>query len=248
MSNGILERLQAAAKKRGRKVVSWDACHMCGQKRFILKEESSREWRMCWSCGTVWQPHSLSRGDPNYTKPERHEDPKFVNYVGEVVKRFGGDDPKAHIIDVGCGIGWLARVLKRDYRYHHVWAMELPGFDMDACVADGVMACNCDMSLTNPEPQLENLFSYIVCNEVMEHVLDPTRFMASILKIARHNAKVFVKYCPDWWREEVGNPRSASEWRYPSLAGVLGIIKDDWDVLFVDKRRLVIQPKGKGGH
>jgi len=244
MSNGILERLQAAAVKRNREVVSWDVCHMCGQKRHFVVEESTREWRLCWSCGTVWQPHSLSRGDPNYTKPERHENPKFVKCVGEVVKRLGGDDPKKAIIDVGCGIGWLARVLKRDYNYRTVWAMELPGFNMAHLATRRIMCSNLDMSLSDPPATLENQFDYIVCNEVMEHVLNPARFMASILKIARRNAKVYVKYCPDWWRAQVGNPRSASEWRYPSLAGVLGIIKDDWDVLFVDKRRVVIQPKG----
>ena len=141
----------------------------------------------------------------------------FQNATGEL---FRGFDIRPHdvVLDAGCGDGGNAAFCAR-LGAHMILADIDPG-----CVAaartrlDGTIARKIEAFVTDcdPIPLPDASATRIICTEVLEHVADPARLMAELVRVGRAGA-LYLLTVPDPAAEQL-QQRLAPEsyWRQPN--------------------------------
>jgi SAM-dependent methyltransferase len=151
--------------------------------------------------------------------------------TGELLTGFpvGGDDV---LVDVGCGDGISALFAVGQ-------GAEVYAVDVDpraiASVQERLRSfqlgrpCHTLVSDCNPLPLPDGLATRVVCQEVLEHVDDPTRFIRELVRIGAAGAK-YLLAVPDAASEELQR-RLAPEsyWRKPNHLRVFG--REEFDDL-----------------
>lgn len=111
------------------------------------------------------------------TKPSeyyRHQRREMLGYIPAAART---------ILEVGCGSGDFGAMLKNE-RHAEVWGIELASTAAERAAQrlDRVLACNIE---ADDVPLPEGYFDCIVCNDVLEHLVDPWR----VLRRFRANLK-----------------------------------------------------------
>lgn len=103
---------------------------------------------------------------------------------------------KHRVLDVGCGAGFLGAYLKQEG-----YASEVVGIEINRQVADDAsnkldqVIC-ADLNLIGVDDLLSrenvNPFDYIVCGDVLEHLIDPWTALTELTKHLKPEGKVIV--------------------------------------------------------
>jgi SAM-dependent methyltransferase len=107
-----------------------------------------------------------------------HQQP---GYYGDVTRHFG---PHEEMLDVGCGVGWLA-----DHFDRYTGVDSLPDA-VAAAQAHGrnVVQANVD----EPLPFEDSSFDGIILKDVLEHVSDPVALVQEVRRVVRPGGRVFA--------------------------------------------------------
>jgi len=117
----------------------------------------------------------------------------FNNATGELVTGFPitGDDI---VIDVGCGEGGFANFCAG--RGAHVILADADGTKIQKALErlSGSSARKIEAHVTrcDPLPLPDDFVTHVICNEVLEHVDDPTAFAAELVRIGRPGALYLI--------------------------------------------------------
>lgn len=94
--------------------------------------------------------------------------------------------PSGILVDVGCGRGFLRRVLQADFaRYVGVDLIRYDGFPADC----ELLICNFDRS---PLPLTDNYADVVAAVETIEHLENPRSFMRELARVAAPGGFVVV--------------------------------------------------------
>lgn len=128
-------------------------------------------------------------------------------------------NPEARrVLEVGCGHGNFGRLIKDTQGAHVV------GIDISA-EAIRVAAENLDQALIidldkDPMPFAAAEFDCIVCNDVLEHLIDPWKAVASLSRLLKPNGELIASI-PNIRHHKVLRPLIwPGEWRYADI-GIL---------------------------
>jgi SAM-dependent methyltransferase len=107
-----------------------------------------------------------------------HEQP---GYFGDVTRHFA---PDARLLDVGCGIGWLADHFA-DYT----------GLDGSPDAVDAATERGRNVQLhdvAEPLPCADASFDGVVMKDLLEHVPDPVALVREVRRVLRPGGRVFA--------------------------------------------------------
>jgi SAM-dependent methyltransferase len=106
-------------------------------------------------------------------------------YFGDLTRHF---DPRAALLDVGCGTGWLSRHFQ-DYT-----GVDGSPEAVAIAQAEGRNVLLADLS--DRLPFDDGRFEAAVLKDVIEHLDDPARVVEEVHRVLRPGARVFAS-CPD---------------------------------------------------
>jgi SAM-dependent methyltransferase len=119
---------------------------------------------------------SLASGEVGYLT--WHEKP---GYWGDVVRHF---PPETHLLDVGCGGGWLGEHFTR-----------YTGVDVSAEAVAAAQARGLEVRQIEPGealPFADESFDGVVLKDVLEHVGDPAALVREVGRVLRVGGRVFA--------------------------------------------------------
>jgi SAM-dependent methyltransferase len=130
----------------------------------------------------------------------------FLGAVGEL---FGGERP-ANVLEVGCGEGRLA-----DHLVRNVFRPER----FDACdLSLAALAPDVDPMIRFFEGSIYELpyeahqFDLVVCCEVLEHLAEPERGLAEVLRVSRRRVLLSTPREPIWRGLNLARLKYVSDW------------------------------------
>lgn len=97
------------------------------------------------------------------------------------------------VLDIGCGVGLIDFYLaKKGYK---VTAIDISSRAIDLAKESAINLGlkNVDFHVRNVENELvEKKYDFIICSEVIEHVLDPTALLSKIFSISTDNTVIII--------------------------------------------------------
>jgi ubiquinone/menaquinone biosynthesis C-methylase UbiE len=149
----------------------------------------------------------------------------FNNATGELFSGFPIGPADTHL-DVGCGNGGATlfaarqgcRVIATDVQADKIASLERR-LGLEATTKPG---SQCLVSDTNPLPLSAETATRITCSEVLEHVPDPARFLAELVRVGAPNA-LYLLTVPDPASEAAQRELAPeSYWRSPNHVRIFG--------------------------
>ncbi len=141
----------------------------------------------------------------------------FLNDTGELFRGFKVG-PQDVVLDAGCGNGGNAAFCAR-MGAHVILADIDPDCITESCrrLADtGAQRVDALVTGCDPVPLPDATASRIVCTEVLEHVADPARVMAELVRVGRPGAR-YLLTVPDPVSEQLQRRLAPdSYWRRPN--------------------------------
>jgi SAM-dependent methyltransferase len=150
--------------------------------------------------------------------------------TGELLRGFpvGGEDV---VVDVGCGDG-------PSVEFAALQGAEVYAVDIDPAAIANVRRrlqdipqgrpCHTLVSDCDPLPLDDGVATRVICQEVMEHVDDPRRFIAELVRIGRPGAR-YLLTVPDPASETLQRALAPEcYWRKPNHLRVFGRDEFDW--------------------
>ncbi|NNM52246.1 MAG: class I SAM-dependent methyltransferase [Pseudomonadales bacterium] len=119
-----------------------------------------------------------SRPDDTYYQGERRELLPYIPMLGD------------RLLDVGCGEGGFAAMLKRERGYQEIWGMEYD--EKSAAVASSLLNRVIPGDASNALGALpDDYFNLICLNDVIEHLIWPEAFLAGLKQKLTQDARIF---------------------------------------------------------
>lgn len=120
-----------------------------------------------------------------------------ATFRGRVVDLIVAENP-ARVLEVGCGQGWLLKLMAESLP-----EAELHGLDLRPEVVDYARSLVPSATLVVGDgqrlPYDDASFDLVVCSEVLEHVDDPPAVLAEIDRVGRGVAVLSVPHEPLFW-------------------------------------------------
>jgi|WetSurMetagenome_2_1015567.scaffolds.fasta_scaffold105919_2 methionine biosynthesis protein MetW len=98
--------------------------------------------------------------------------------IVELCKNYRSD----MFLDIGCGDGFLTELLSEALQAAHVYGVELSTEGVTSSKARGIECLQFDFDGTDI-PYKDNLFDFIFCGAVIEHLFDPDHFLDEIYRM-----------------------------------------------------------------
>lgn len=226
--------------------LSRSTCPLCNNVSKGSRVTAEALWHICVNCGLLWDPDvALTTGDIEYAK--RAEVPAQWTHdyrtdrvlAGETDPwKFQWDDienmtrpfwkkPPTSFLEIGHGGGEILDYLREKYPQAAIRGYETEPNAVAFTRSRGHDTHMVDVS--NPpddEPTLRT-FDIVFANEVMEHILDPGKFISSLKKYAHEDTLLWLKFAhPDIPVLEAG------EWYYwPFETAKKALQTRGWEVL-----------------
>lgn len=115
---------------------------------------------------------------------------RFLAGLEEVFTEVEAETPAAGVLEVGCGEGEIAGLLRR--RWEEVTALDLPDAGLRAAwraADDGVHYLHANALRL---PFADGAFDVVVAVEVLEHLRDPARGLAELARVSRRHLVLSV--------------------------------------------------------
>lgn len=110
-------------------------------------------------------------------------------------KIYGLIPARAKILDIGCATGSLATALNKNKKCHVV-GLEFNPQSVAICRKSGAFAKIIQYDMNNFDvndfPKYLNFFDYIVCADVLEHLLQPEKSLNELKKLLQKNGKMII--------------------------------------------------------
>ena len=117
------------------------------------------------------------------TENERHR----LNEL--IVNKMGKDSEM--ILDVGCGNGWLSKMVQSDKNY--IFSLDISYTNVERVIKQqahpnhyGLVADVYNLPLQS------ETFDTIIASEIIEHVFDPSKFIQCLLAVLKPNGKLII--------------------------------------------------------
>jgi ubiquinone/menaquinone biosynthesis C-methylase UbiE len=125
-------------------------------------------------------------------------DPRIFHV--QLILRFVGDLQRGRVLDVGCGKGRFARVLKENHPQARIAAFDLAEA-MLRCVPDGIAPC-CGSMTALPFP--DGAFDAAYATESLEHAVDIETAVAEMCRVVHPGGRIVIidKNAEHWGRLE----------------------------------------------
>ena len=123
-------------------------------------------------------------------------DPRI--YHVQLILRFFGDLSNGRVLDIGCGKGRFARVLKDQNAEARITALDLAEA-MLRCVPHDIAPCCASMTAL---PFPDGAFDAAYATESLEHAVDIERAVAEMCRVVRPSGKIVIidKNAEHWGR------------------------------------------------
>lgn len=134
-------------------------------------------------CSVMLYAHPMQTESQTESSYYRHERPELVACV-EIA-------PNNCVLDVGCGAGHVAALIKREGRAETVWGIELIESAADKARQNSALdevRCGDLEQIVDTLP--EAYFSHLICGDVLEHLVEPWHTLASLRTRLRPGGKV----------------------------------------------------------
>lgn len=99
------------------------------------------------------------------------------------------------ILDVGCGAGALGDYLKKQGYAKEIIGLELitEAADVASNKLDKVICCDLNITpVANYEKDIGNKFDYIICADVLEHLIDPWSTLITLVGMLKQDGRLIV--------------------------------------------------------
>lgn len=199
-------------------------CRLCSRHDGIMQREVWGAFTL-WACthcqGQFWEPFK-NPGADWYEQDQRYHDrnidPLLTPVNSHLLLLEDNPSPGGDVLDIGCGTGnFLAAAQKAGYRVHGI------DFDRDAIAVAKEVFHLTDVQVRSTEELAAEEKSYDVITffEVLEHLDNPTEFLASVRAILRTRGYIGLSV-PDgasWSSLKVHDkpPRHLTRWTKKSL-------------------------------
>ena len=88
------------------------------------------------------------------------------------------------LLDVGCGVGLLAEIVKDKYKEIH--GLELSATAIGLAKEKGVIAAEIDFNYDD-FPYEDNFFDTVACLDMIEHIFDPRTLLKKCFRVLKEN-------------------------------------------------------------
>lgn len=127
----------------------------------------------------------------NNTKYFDHMDKTHdSNYFDSIFRLINNNNLKLRnnkILDVGCGAGSLAKVIKEIYFCKNIWGIDISKLGNPSRYLNFIRGSADDM------PIEDESFDYVFCSDVLEHVIDPKKVIFESCRVLKNGGYLIIR-------------------------------------------------------
>jgi SAM-dependent methyltransferase len=95
-------------------------------------------------------------------------------------------------LDIGCGNGDVTRLIARAVKATEIKGIEITGIGSRLAREKGIDCVQFDTDRDTKLPFSENYFDFVFCGEVIEHVFDPDKLLASAYAMLKPGGTIII--------------------------------------------------------
>ena len=112
------------------------------------------------------------------------------DYFDSIIRLINNNNLKIKdkkILDVGCGAGSLAKVLKELYACKNIWGIDISKLGNPSRYLNFIRGSADDM------PIEDESFDYVFCSDVLEHVVDPKKVISESCRVLKSKGYLIIR-------------------------------------------------------